>query len=141
MNIKNFNIKEYFNFKLYLQGLKRLKLSALVALICLCALSVLVIGADYISIITSYDVDCLPARLIDTINSQYSILHVVTYIVVPVMSLIIWNYLNHRNGSDFYHAIASKRKAVYFSFFAAVLTWAAIIIGAITATTTLIYIC
>ena len=141
MNIKNFNIKEYFNFKLYLQGLKRLKLSALVALICLCALSVLVIGADYISIITSYDVDCLPARLIDTINSQYSILHVVTYIVVPVMSLIIWNYLNHRNGSDFYHAIASKRKAVYFSFFAAVLTWAAIIIGAITATTTLIYLC
>lgn len=140
MNTKTFNIKDYFNFKLYLQGLKRLRLAGVVSLICICALAVLSIGANYITIISGYASWNLPVNLVDTINSHYTLMYFVVYLIVPLMSLIIWNYLNHRNGSDFYHAVASKRKAVYLSFFAAVLTWAAILVASIALTVTVMYL-
>ncbi len=138
MNTKKFNIKDYFNFKLYLQGLKRLRLTGVVSTICVCVLAVLSMGSQYIShFANDYDIS---TSLVNTTDSYYNLMYFAVYLVVPVMSLIIWNYLNHRNGSDFYHAVASKRRAVFFSFYAAVVTWAAIVIASIGLVVTVMYL-
>jgi len=51
----------------------------------------------------------------------------VAFAVVAVFSLAavfyLFNFLNRRDGSDFYHALPVSRAALYFSFLAAVLTW------------------
>ncbi len=138
MNTKKFNIKDYFNFKLYLQGLKRLRLTGVVSTICICVLVVLSMGSQYIThFVNDYDIS---TSLVNTTDSYYNLMYFAVYLVVPIMSLIIWNYLNHRNGSDFYHAVASKRRAVFFSFYAAVVTWAAIVIASIGLVVTVMYL-
>ncbi len=137
----NTKLKDYFNFKLYLQGLKRLRLTGLISIICLCAFSVLTIVSEYITVSIAYSNTQPPKNLIVATSSCYNIMYFVVYLIVPIMSFIIWNYLNHRNGSDFYHSVASKRKSVFFSFFAAVITWAAIIIAAVLVSVTIMYLC
>lgn len=46
-----------------------------------------------------------------------------TYVVVPLMTLYLFNYLNHRNSCDFYHSIPAKRESQFFSFGASILAW------------------
>ena len=43
---------------------------------------------------------------------------------IPLMMLYLFHFLNRRNSSDFYHAIPNTRLSLFFSFMAAVLTWA-----------------
>lgn len=43
--------------------------------------------------------------------------------VAPLMVLYLFNYLDKRNGSDFYHAIPVTRVALFVSMIAAILAW------------------
>ncbi len=47
---------------------------------------------------------------------------------VPIMMMMAFNYINKRNGCDFYHAIPVKRNSLYISSMLAVLLWTVIII-------------
>ena len=42
---------------------------------------------------------------------------------------MLFNFLNHRNASDFYHAIPDTRGSLYISYVAAIMTWIGAIIG------------
>lgn len=48
---------------------------------------------------------------------------VIYFVMVPLMTLYLFNYLNRRNASDFYHSIPAKRETVFISFGAAILAW------------------
>lgn len=51
---------------------------------------------------------------------------ILTYCVMaPLMMLYLFQFLNKRAASDFYHAIPNSRVSLFFSFFAAVMTWLA----------------
>lgn len=61
---------------------------------------------------------------------------VLTFTVfAPVMMLYLFSFLNKRNSSDFYHSLPNTRLSLFFSFFAAVMTWviAASVISSLTA--------
>ena len=122
----------FFNIKLYLQALKRLRVTGIVTLICLSLLSVIAVFGEHL--------DRKTYIFIEAYSSIYSLMLLILFVMVPVMALIIFHYLTTRNGSDFYHSIASKRRSVYFSFVAAILTWSLIVIACFTLVTSFAYI-
>lgn len=50
------------------------------------------------------------------------------YVVLPVLCLMLFKFLNKRSGSDFYHSVPHKRSTLYISFSASIMTW---VVGAI----------
>ena len=50
------------------------------------------------------------------------------FLIAPVLTLRIFNFTRDRKGSDFYHALPETRLCIFFSFYAAVLTYLTVII-------------
>lgn len=59
------------------------------------------------------------------------------YVVLPVMSLMIFNFLNSRSACDFYHSMPKTRIQLALSFGLSVAFWLFVPILAVTATETL----
>ena len=117
-------MKGLFSRKLYIEGLKRIKIAGVAA-----AITVILLNA------------VLP--LIEILNSRriygmtdivgWSVTSVEPYEFMPIGLLMLafgavfafsmFSFLNERNRSDFFHAIPHKRICVYFSFIAAIFTW------------------
>ncbi len=116
-------MKDLFNFKLYLEGLKKIKLIGIAAAIVtvgLCALIPIIYMADTPVRDNVYNVEI----------NEFALALVVIMGFVPFFVKSIFSYLNGRRESDFYHSIPYKRQTVYTSFMLAVLTWT---LGIITA--------
>ena len=47
-------------------------------------------------------------------------------LVVPLLCLTVYNFLNTRAGADHWHALPQKRVSIFFSLLASVMTWGAI---------------
>lgn len=117
-------MKSIFNFKLYLEGIKKIRLVGIIAgiiviignalppLICLLETrnqSVFdSIGGSDISILTA---------------SDFAIPSLTLMFLTPFFFFSMFSFLNKRNESDFYHAIPYKRSCVMFTFLAAIYTW------------------
>ena len=117
-------IRQLFNFRLYLEGLKKIKLigiAALIVTVALCAIIPIIYiadGAGYREDVTSISINhfAMPLGVIMAF--------------APFFISSMFSYLNVRRDSDFYHAIPYKRQSVYTSFLLAALTWC---LGIITA--------
>ncbi|MCL2488591.1 MAG: hypothetical protein FWE80_07900, partial [Oscillospiraceae bacterium] len=119
--------KRVFDGKIYLEGIRQLKMVGITATVILTVLSILPPLTSLIDIL-SYSADKPSVRQASTDNY----LLILAYCVVaPLLALVMFRYLNHRNASDFYHALPAPRVCQFMSFFAAALTWvmAAIIIS------------
>ncbi len=141
------NIKNYFNVKLYLQAIKRLKVVGIISAILLGIYAFMIPVITYIEnndayyyeeldiIIDSesyvYDIIQEPKTydFIDASSSDFCALYTVLYLIVPIMSVILFHFMTSRNGSDFYHSLPTKRRAVYLSFIGAIATWSLILIA------------
>lgn len=121
---------KYFDFKLYVQGLKKIRLFGIIASAIILALNIIapVVMTTTVAIesnfgeVSEYTVSGL----------LYMPLTLLTLLFAPVFVLRMFNYLSSRSESDFYHSIPHSRPCVYFSFMAAAITW---IWGIILATT------
>lgn len=142
-----------FDFRLYLQGLGRLRVIGIaLAILCL-TVSVLVptvrwldgpsnyyriehpIDGDELvvegSSLTQSELERLDGegkltyyKIPETISDRATIVPVtVASYFSPVLVLMMFAFLNKRKESDFYHAIPFTRGCVYTSFVAAILTW------------------
>ncbi len=142
-----------FDFRLYLQGLGRLRVIGIaLAILCL-TISVLVPTVRWLdgpgpnyqveypldgdelvlegSAQTWHDFDGLTENgkweatwVQEAISDEVTIIPVlVASYLSPVLMLMMFSFLNKRKESDFYHAIPFTRGCVYTSFVAAVLTW------------------
>ncbi len=126
-------MKNVFNFKLYLEGLKKIKLVGIIVGIVTIVLNALVPLVNLINV-TQYEHDLYgqaSANLIDA--SEFSIPLILILFLTPFFFLSMFSFLNKRNESDFYHAIPYKRACVFGSFTAAIYTWIFAIIIASTA--------
>lgn len=117
------NIKEYFNFKLYLQAIKNLKVIGIVSASCLGLFALLA------PILTYLNKDYDDIIYIFAPLSYFEALYAVVYLIVPLMSIITFKFLSSRNGSDFYHSLPVKRGTMYISLLAAIITWAFVLIA------------
>ncbi len=127
-----------FNGKLYLEGLKRLRIVGLAfAILCLavCIIVPVATWADEARYDYSYDmtVDSVTGEIVEDERAEHPVDYVedaalaipalVTSYLTPLFVFFMFSYLNKRHESDFYHAIPYTRTCVYVSFSAAILTW------------------
>ena len=113
------NNKKVFSFHMFLQTLKQTRLAGFIMMAVITLISVVPIISSL-----SYIKEYKQVNNVDGISGNYFLV-LVFIIVVPVISLIVWSFLNKRSGSDFYHSIPYTRLCIYLSKTAAILTWIA----------------
>lgn len=117
-------MKHVFNFKLYLEGLKKIRLVGIIAGIVVIisnALPPIVAllgsrGAEYADELGAPSSTILTA-------SNFAIPSLLLLFLTPFFFLSMYSFLNKRNESDFYHAIPYKRSCVLITFLASIYTW------------------
>ena len=114
-------MNKFFNPKIYLEGIKKIKVTGIA-----CSIIIIVLNA-IVPIIYG----------IANFRNTISIISADKF-AYP-MALNMFSFLNKRNESDFYHAIPYTRICVYVSFMAAILTWIWGIILVSCAVTTLLW--
>lgn len=119
------NKNAWFSPKLYVESLRRLRLVGIVSLILLAIANVLIA-------INFADYGYSTPPMFSALELNGPILAVI-YVAAPLMTLILFSFLNQRNGSDFFASAPVKRECLYFSAMAAVISWCAVLILGATA--------
>ena len=113
------NNKKVFRVHMFLQTLKQTRLAGFIMMAVITLISVVPIISSL-----SYIKEYKQVNNVGGISGNYFLV-LVFIIVVPVISLIVWSFLNKRSSSDFYHSIPYTRLCIYLSKTAAILTWIA----------------
>ncbi len=109
---------KFFNLRLYLEALKRLKVIGLATAI----LSVTISGL--IPVVQWMSADRYWEPQINTVEHQTLCLPLyATIFIAPFFFMSLFSFLNKRKESDFYHAIPYTRTCVYVSFVAAAMSF------------------
>lgn len=114
-------MKKIFSFKLYVEGLKRIKIAGIAA-----AIAVILLNAVIpIIAILENDVRFLSAGgyVSSVMPFEFMPVSLLMLVFGAVFAHAMFSFLNERNRSDFFHAIPHKRICVYLSFVAAIVTW------------------
>lgn len=113
-----------FNFKIWIEGVRQLKIIGLI--------SSILLGVYGLMISLGTIISKLPFKNNEIISSDFSsdLLPMVAIFVifVPLMMMALFHFLNNRSSSDFYHSLPVKRSALYISFIMAVIAWVLILI-------------
>lgn len=112
------NWKDIFSVRLYVEGLKKIRLLGIAA-----AITTIVLNAIWpVSEIMERRADFISRKTVLT-YPQFIPFGLVMLLFTVLMVHSMFSYLNERKDSDFYHAIPQKRICVYLSFLAAILSW------------------
>ena len=114
-------MKNFFSKKLYLQGLKKIKISGIAFSLVIILLNAFL---PIVGIVegSSYSAQFRGLDIVE--HNQIVPFCMLIIILVPILAHDMFSFLNERNQSDFYHSIPQKRTCVYISFTAAIITWA-----------------
>lgn len=119
-------MKNFFSLKLYIEGLRKIKVAGVASAITVIALNALL---PIIGIIESNMVMPGQVRTVSTVETLlFAPFGLLMMVFAVVLTYAMFSYLNERSKSDFWHAIPDKRTCVYFSFIAAIYTWIAAIL-------------
>ena len=110
-------MKKWLNVRLYVDALRQLKLIGWMAFIVYMLEAVLL---PLWLVIEHWESGTFPE---ETAIGMHPLLVTSFWVVIPLMMLYLFGFLNKRNAVDFYHAIPDRRFCVFFSMLAAVLTW------------------
>lgn len=116
--------KTWFDLRLYIDGLKQLKLMGILFTVVTSVVAVAIPvmkQLDYLS--AGYNAYYVPTpKAVDGWGMNPLII-LLFCVFAPLMTLYLFSFLNKRESSDFYHAIPATRQCLFFSFFAAVMSW------------------
>ncbi len=130
----------WFNTKLYWDGIRQLRITGILFTILVCLVSVPTPFMQWLSYVNeTAPYFKLPQAATVTFTEMNVLLPMLFCVIAPVMMLQLFSFLNKRESADFYHAIPATRPCLFFSFFAAVMTWVAAIILISTALVTVAY--
>lgn len=113
-------MKQWFDGKLYKEGLRQLRVPGIVCSGILAIISILVLLILQMEQSSYVDVSYVTTRMVCGFNP---VLYVIPYGVPTLMVLKLFRFQNQRNASDFYHSIPQTRVCLGISYFAAALTW------------------
>ncbi len=115
--------RSFFSVRLYAEGLRQLRLMGLLFTILFSLFAAIPPVMRYLDTIDGgrFAVTTVTAQSVNPL------LVLVFCAVAPLMTLYLFSFLNKREGSDFYHAASPTRPCTFLSFFAAVLTWCAVV--------------
>ena len=106
-----------FDFGIFCEALDRVKKPGFIGVAVLACSNLILI------------MQCLVNRATDVLteasmkNMMFTV--IIPFIILPMMMMIAFSYLNGRKTSDFYHVIPVKRECIYFSTIFAVIAWIA----------------
>ena len=104
-------MKNYFNIKLYKEGLKKVRLLGIAAAM------VSILLCSIIPITHMVQGSRVSSNITDIMTiSEFAAPLVLIMFMTPFFVISMFSYLNERSKSDFYHSIPYKRTCVYFSF-------------------------
>lgn len=119
-------MKHFFSLKLYIEGLRKIRVAGVASAITVIALNALL---PIIGIIESNMVMPGQVRAVSTVPTvSFAPFGLLMMAFAVVFAYSMFSYLNERSKSDFWHSIPHKRTCVYFSFVAAIYTWIAVIL-------------
>ncbi len=121
--------KTWFDVRLYIDGLKQLKLMGILFTIVTTAAAVITPIMEQLDYL-QYREDMISTSSAYAVTAfeMNPLLILLFCLFAPLMTLFLFSFLNKRESSDFYHAIPATRPCLFFSFFAAVMTWVAAIL-------------
>ena len=113
-----------FSPRLYVDGLRQLRLMGVLFTVANCLVAICIPVMNYLDYLgrSSFDQQLKPNTVTALEMNPLAVLLFCAY--APIMMLYLFSFLNKRESSDFYHAVPATRPCLFFSFFAAVLTWA-----------------
>lgn len=118
-----------FHTGMYVEGLRQLKTCGILMTVLFTLAGVLIpVGIALAELQSWRDGVTHTASLIPFATAHF-MLPLVMFSFAPLAPLIVFGFLNKRNASDYYHALPVQRGALFTGFFAAIMTWIAIIIG------------
>lgn len=117
------NNKKVFSVKLFWQSFKQLKLIGIISTAVLMIFSVFTILDRVIVQINEKEAGYEVTQEIINGISIHSYIILIFVIVVPLLALSAWSFLNKRSTSDFYHSLPYTRLCVYLSRVAGILAW------------------
>lgn len=102
-------MKNIFSAKLYVEGLKKLRVAGFLGGILACA-------AALIACVSSTP---------DTTVTNFAHALLPLFVLAPTTIISVFSFLNKRKGSDFYHSLPASRTCMFTSFFLAAFTYTA----------------
>lgn len=132
--MNNSKKKAFFNVRLYLEGIRQLKIVGVMGAIIMAGAAFLIPLADNIS--NSNKESYINGKwvYIGGVVRTYSVFQLNPFIIAsfliltPLMVMALFDFLNKRNACDFYHAVPDTRTCLFVSYGSAVLTWNAAIL-------------
>ncbi len=109
-----------FSFALYKQGLKRTRAAG-------AAIAIASVGAELLNAVTMKVRHCETCdrtgirRIIMADDIMMG--SILLLLLAPVLTYLMFSFLNKRTSADFYHAMPHKRTTVYVSYVFALFTW------------------
>jgi len=125
---------------LYKEGLKQIRTLGFISLAIMTLLSIIIPVKHYLRAL-DFKINTSDFKLgVSTLSGGFH-LYLLFCIIAPIMILVVFNFLNHRNSSDYYHSIPHKRTTLFASYFLAVITWVLIILITSIIITSTLYTC
>ena len=125
-------MKNFFNGKLYVEGLKRIRLTGIIFGV------ITVLFASFPALAALIGRDLMSSFFVLEYDS-FAVPIVMMLFFTPAFFLSMFSFLNKRKGCDFYHSIPHTRGCIFNSFLAAILTWILGILVVAVALTTLLW--
>ena len=117
-------MKKLFSLKLYIEGLKRIKIAGVAAAITVILLNAMIPLMEILNSNRMYGMGGIIGHSVTSVEPyEFLPFGLLMLAFGAVFAFSMFSFLNERNRSDFFHAIPHKRICVYFSFVAAIFTW------------------
>lgn len=134
MSKKNISGKKIFDFNLFKEGFRQLKVLGFISLI------IYIIEAILVSM-NEYELIGFTGIRAVNLSDIHPIAYLTFIIVAPLFSLYLFGFLNSKTSSDFYHSLPHTRTCIITSFTAAIVSWIFIILASSSALAIGIHAC
>lgn len=125
--MKKNNVNGLFSFRLYVEGLKKVRIVGVISAIVVIALNAIIPIINIVNerpYLSYANPDIAYHKVIDPVGAAaFAPFSLLMLIFAPIFAHAMFSYLNERNKSDFFLSIPQKRECVYITFTASIFTW------------------
>ncbi len=115
--------RKFFSYSLYSEGFRQLRLMGLLFTVAVSLIVMFIPLGEFMTTVRPTVGQSIQTVTYDEMNP---LMITAFCIVAPFLVINLFSFVNKRESSDYYHAIPATRTCLFFSFFAAAVTWLAI---------------
>ncbi|MBE5940005.1 MAG: hypothetical protein E7266_06360 [Lachnospiraceae bacterium] len=149
---KKRKFNSFFDFGLFSEGIRQLRVAGFVSFLLINIIAVLIPLGQFVSVISTrkyaFDYDYSEGLFRDDLfkytvefPGDFIYMYLIFIIVAPLLTLVLFSFLNKRKTCDYYHAFPQKRSCIFISYTTAVLAWIFMITFGTALISSLVYLC